>query len=144
MHIGEQMAKNESWGRPHEKSTTGNGAESQPGYTDQRTGYELGLERTGLERDLEKEITVKDRKLYQRPEGEATKFFREMRKKEQGSQIKVCISFCLFFQNKRDLFLKKLEERGRRQCGKCKQYMWGRKDPVGVTKGEFQWLLLQL
>lgn len=100
-------------GGPHEKSTTGNGAEPQRGCTDQRTGCRLGLERTGLGIGLEREIKVKKRKLHQRPEGEATKFCQGNEEERTGWSNEGFVFLCFFFQNKRDLFLKKLGERGR-------------------------------
>lgn len=83
-------------GGPHEKSTTGNGAEPQRGCTDQRTGCRLGLERTGLGIGLEREIKVKKRKLHQRPGGKRPSFVREMRKKEQDGQMKGLYFFASF------------------------------------------------
>lgn len=59
-----------------------------------------------------------------------------MKKKEQDGQEKGLCFFSFFFQNKTDLYLKKLEERGTMQCGKGKEYTWERKYPVGVIKGE--------
>lgn len=126
-------------GGPHETSTTGNGTEPQRGCTDQRTGCRLGLKRTGLGSGLEREIRVKKRKLHQRPEGEVTKFSQGNEENERtGWSNGGFVFLFFFFQNKRDLCLRKLKERGRMQCGKCKECMCGRKDPVGVIKEENQ------
>ena len=66
-------------GGPHEKSTTGNGAEPQRGCIDQRTGCRLGLERTGLGIGLERETGLREsiRDLRRKQPS----FVREMKKK---------------------------------------------------------------
>lgn len=81
----------------------------------------LALKGTGLERGLEMGIRVKKRKLHHRLEGEVTKFCQENDEERTGwsnEEFFSSLSPPYPFPNKRDLYLKKLEERGRMQCGK--------------------------
>lgn len=65
-----------------------------------------------------------------------TKFCQGNEEERTGWSRERFVFLFIFFQNKTDLYLKKLEERGRMQCGKGKEYTCERKYPVGVIKGE--------
>lgn len=83
-------------GGPHEKSTTGNGAEPQRGCTDQRTGCRLGLERTGLGIDWRGKSRLRRESFTRDLRGKRPSFVREMRKKEQDGQMKGLYFFASF------------------------------------------------